>query len=90
MAAQGCLSKGDFRNSNPRLISDRSIFMRLSWLVLVHLCRVSLVILMFKVIFVCFQTLSTKYARRCILEAFGACFGLGMDSKCMGQVDGRI
>ncbi|EKB43275.1 hypothetical protein B857_03967 [Solibacillus isronensis B3W22] len=64
--------------------------MRLSWLVLVHLCRVSLVILMFKVIFVCFQTLSTKYARRCILEAFGACFGLGMDSKCMGQVDGRI
>ncbi|KAM1721306.1 hypothetical protein ACFX12_022859 [Malus domestica] len=35
-------------------------------------------------------SLSTKYARRCILEAFGACFGLGMDSKCMGQVDGRI
>ena len=59
--------------------------MRLSWLVLVHLCRVSLVILMFKVIFVCFQILWTKYARRCILEAFGACFGLGMDSKCMGQ-----
>ena len=69
---------------------DMSIFMRLSWLVLVHLCRVSLVILMFKVIFVCFQILWTKYARRCILEAFGACFGLGMDSKCMGQVDGRI
>ena len=39
---------------------DRSIFMRLSWLVLVHLCRVSLVILMFKVIFVCFQILWTK------------------------------
>ena len=55
-----------------------------------HLRCISLVILVFKVIFVCFQTLSTKYARRCILEAFGACFGLGMDSKCMGQVDGRI
>ncbi|KAM1100544.1 hypothetical protein ACFX2B_006923 [Malus domestica] len=77
------------QNMDKQLL-DRSIFMRLSWLVLVHLCRVSLVILMFKVIFVCFQTLSTKYARRCILEAFGACFELEMDSKCMGQVDGRI
>ena len=64
--------------------------MRLSWLVLVHLCRVSLVILMFKVIFVCFQILWTKYARRCILEYFGAKLSLECMSDIWAKVDGRI
>jgi len=50
--------------------------MHLSWLVLVHLCCVFLVILVFKGIFVCFQILRTMYARRCILEPFGAKLGL--------------
>ncbi|KAM1870706.1 hypothetical protein ACFX14_046800 [Malus domestica] len=42
---------------------DRSIFMRLNWLVLMLLRYVSLVILVFKVTFVCFQILRPKCAK---------------------------
>ena len=51
---------------------DRSIFMLLNWLVLVHLSCVYLAILVFKVTFVCFQVLRPKCAKRSKLEPFGA------------------
>ena len=50
---------------------DRSIFMRLNWLVLVCLRCVSLVILVFKAIFICLQVLITTLARK---VHFGACW----------------
>ena len=51
---------------------DRSIFMLLIWLVLVPLSCVYLVILVFKVTFVCFQVLRPKCAKRSKMEPFGA------------------
>lgn len=50
--------------------------MRLNWLVLMHLCCFSLVSLVFKVIFVQFQVLLSKYAKMSILELLGAKLGL--------------
>ena len=63
--------------------------MLLNWLVLVHFCYVSLVILVFKAIFVCFQIPRTKYARRCILEPFGAKLGLEWITYVWCKEDGR-
>ena len=55
---------------------DRSIFMRLKWLVLVHLRYVSLVILVLYASFVCFQVLRAKYAKGCVLVHFGVVWGV--------------
>ena len=67
-------------------VFDRSIFVRLKWLVLVHLRYVSLVILVLYASFVCFQDHRTCLTKGCIVEHFGAFWstiGLRMDSLCL-------
>ena len=78
-----CLEQKEWTKFEVYASSDRSIFMRLNWLVLVLLRCVSLVILVFKVTFMCFQVLRTKYAYMCILESFGAVFVHQMDCICL-------
>ena len=62
---------------------DRSIFMRLKWLVLVHLRYVSLVILVLYASFVCFQVLRGLGSKKVHFEAIWSIFGHGLDSLSM-------
>ena len=64
---------------------DRSIFMHLSWLVLEHLCYVSLVILVFKGIFCVFSYSKGKVCKKMHFGAFWSKIGLGMVVTCLEQ-----
>ena len=69
------------------LYIDRSIFVRLKWLVLVHLRYVSLVILVLYASFACFQVLRAKGANNCILESFGALLGTKWIAHVWAKMD---
>ena len=69
---------------------DRSIFRRLSQLILVHLCYYFLVNVVFQLIFVCLQVQRVKVPRKCILVHFGAVLGTKWIAHVWANMDGRI